>query len=72
MQMLSEEDYELADEYYVATITDFCNGLSVEVLEDVLYLYEEEEDYIACMGMKRAIDALKEILNNKEYEDKRD
>ena len=72
MQMLSKEDYELADEYYVATITDFCNGLSVEVLEDVLYLYEEEEDYIACMGMKRAIDALKEILNNKDYENKRD
>ena len=66
MQMLSRKDYELADEYYVATITDFCNGLSVEVLEDVLYLYEEEEDYIACMGMKRAIDALKEILNNKD------
>ena len=65
MQMLSKEDYELADEYYVATITDFCNGLSVEVLEEVLYLYEEEEDYIACMGMKKAIDALKELLNNK-------
>lgn len=63
--MLSKDDYELADEYYVATITDFCNGLSVEVLEDMLCLYEEEEDYIACMGIKKAIDALKEILNNK-------
>ena len=63
--MLSEEDYKVADEYYVATITDFCNGLPIEVLEDVLYLYEEEEDYIACMGMKKAIDALKELLNNK-------
>ena len=64
--MLSQDDYELADGYYVATIKDFCNGLSVEVLEDILRIYEEEEDYIACMGMKRAIDALKEILNNED------
>ena len=64
--MLSQDDYKLADEYYVATITDFCNGLSIEILEDVLRIYEEDEDYIACMGIKRAIDALKETLNNKD------
>lgn len=60
--MLSQDDYKLADEYYVATITDFCNGLSIEILEDVLRIYEEDEDYIACMGIKRAIDALKKNI----------
>ncbi len=64
--MLSKEDYEVADEYYIATITDFCDGISIEVLDDVLRIYEEEEDYIACMGIKRALDALREVLNNEQ------
>jgi hypothetical protein len=63
--MLSKEDKEIIDEYYVATIEDFCSGLTVEIIEDMIYLYEEEEDYLACAGIKKALDALKEILNNK-------
>lgn len=61
--MLSKKQYEEADEFYVATITDFCNGIELDELEEVLYFYEEVEDYEACMGIKRAIDNLKEIIN---------
>ena len=68
MQMLSKEDYELADEYYVATITDFCNGISIEVLEEVLKLYEDEENYLACAGMKKAVDSLKEVIVKEDYD----
>lgn len=68
MQMLSKEDQELMDEYYVATITDFCNGITIEVLEEVLVLYEDEENYLACAGMKKAIDSLKEVIVKENYD----
>ena len=69
MSELSKEDYDTADEYYVATIQDFCDGVSLEVLDDVLMIYEQEEDYIACMGIKRAIDALKEIITEEQIKE---
>ena len=66
--MLSKEDQDLMDEYYVAAITDFCNGITIEVLEEVLALYEDEENYLACAGMKKAIDSLKEVIVKKDYD----
>ena len=69
MSELSKEDYDTADEYYVATIQDFCDGVSLEVLDDVLMIYEQEEDYIACMGIKRAIDELKEIITEEQIKE---
>lgn len=66
--MLSKEDNDLIDEYYVATITDFCNGISIDVLEEVLALYEDEENYLACAGMKKAIDSLSEIIPKENYD----
>lgn len=69
MSELTKEDYDTADEYYVATIQDFCDGVSLEVLDDVLMIYEQEEDYIACMGIKRAIDALKEIITEEQIKE---
>ena len=66
--MLSKEDNDLIDEYYVATITDFCNGMTIDVLEEVLALYEDEENYLACAGMKKAIDSLKEVIVKKDYD----
>lgn len=69
MSELSKEDYDTADEYYVATIQDFCDGISIEVLDDVLMIYEQEEDYIACMGIKKAIDALKEIITEEQIKE---
>ena len=66
--MLSKEDQELMDEYYVATIADFCDGISIEVLQEVLALYEDEENYLACAGMKKAIDSLKEVIIKEGYD----
>ena len=66
--MLSKEDRDLMDEYYVATIADFCDGISIEVLQEVLALYEDEENYLACAGMKKAIDSLKEVIIKEGYD----
>lgn len=66
--MLSKEDQELMDEYYVATITDFCNGITIDVLKEVLSLYEDEENYLACAGMKKAIDSLSEVIIKEDYD----
>jgi hypothetical protein len=66
--MLSKEDQELIDEYYVATITDFCNGITIDVLQEVLALYEDEGNYLACAGMKKAIDSLNEVIIKESYD----
>ena len=36
-------------------------GMEIEQLEEVLVLYEEEELYLHCAGIKEAIDDLKEL-----------
>ena len=62
--MLSREDSELLDQYYVATIEDFCGGASVEMLELILSEYEKDENYIACAGINNALKELKLIIKN--------
>ena len=42
-------------------------GMDIEELEQVLTLYEEEELYLHCAGIKEAIDDLKEAAKE-EYE----
>ena len=36
-------------------------GMEIEQLEEVLMLYEQEELYLHCAGIKEAIDDLKEL-----------
>tara|TARA_R110000796_G_scaffold122148_1_gene236461 strand:- start:1500 stop:1697 length:198 start_codon:yes stop_codon:yes gene_type:complete len=43
-------------EYYEATLAD-CKGLFGDIQAQLyLKMYEEEENYLACAGVKRAID----------------
>jgi len=60
----NKEQIEIADEYYVATITDFCDGIRIDVLKEMLSLYEEEENFEACYGVSRALTDLYEIIEN--------
>ena len=49
---------EEADKYTIAAITDFCDGVGVDELKEILKLYEEDENYEACYGIKVAIDCV--------------
>ena len=42
-------------------------GMEIEQIEELLMLYEEEELYLHCAGIKEAIDDLKKIAKE-EYE----
>ena len=65
---LSKEQLEWVDEYYIASITDFCDGVSLRELKEILKLYEDDGNYLACAGMKKAIDSLSEIITKEDYD----
>ena len=56
---------ETADEYTVAAITDFCDGIKLDELKEILFLYEEDENYAACYGIKIAIDCIEKAITGK-------
>ena len=57
---------ELIDEYYKLALLDISKGVSVDELERIVKIYEEDEVYEACAGILKAIEesnflTLKEI-----------
>lgn len=58
----NKEQLEWVDEYYVAAITDFCDGIKIDELKEILKLYEEDENYEACAGISKAIEGLEDVL----------
>lgn len=47
-------------------------GMEIEELEQVLTLYEEEELYLHCAGIKEAIDDLKELTKEQDNDNRED
>ncbi len=64
----NKEQAELVDEYYVAAIMDFCEGVKIDELKEILCLYEDDENYEACAGIKKAIEGLEDVI--KTYKNK--
>lgn len=56
---------ETADDFTIAAITDFCDGVRLEELKEILKLYEEDENYEACYGIKIAIDCIEKAKAGK-------
>lgn len=48
-------DQEKITEYYHLTLIDIRDGVPLHELEEILKLYENEEDYEACAGILKAI-----------------
>ena len=48
--------YNIIDEYYLLVIYEIESGQPMENIEDMLKEYEEKELYLACAGIKKAID----------------
>ena len=58
---------EEADKYTIAAITDFRDGVGLDILKEMVYLYEEDGNYGACYGIRIAIDCIE--LAKKGYYD---
>ncbi len=58
--MTEEEKREYIWYAYRDTHELYKEGMEIEQLEEVLLLYEEEELYLHCAGIKEAIDDIKQ------------
>ena len=56
MTKLSDSDQLIVDDYFEYTLLEIQEGIPKYVLEDVLQHYEEQEDYLPCAGIKKALD----------------
>lgn len=52
----SEEDNYIIEMYFGNTLLEIQDGLPKEILEETLEYYEEQELYLACAGIKKALD----------------
>ena len=56
MRTLSDEDKNVVELYFSNAILEMQEGLPKYILEDILEYYEEQELYLACAGIKKALD----------------
>ena len=56
MIKLSDEDQLIVDDYFEYSINELEEGIPRYVIEDVLEHYKDLEDYLACAGIKKALD----------------
>ncbi len=49
---------EIITQGYDDSIALYDEGVSLEELNEILKIYEEEEYYLTCAGIKRAIDKI--------------
>lgn len=56
MTKLSDDDYATIDLYYKLTLLELYEGCPKFIIEDTLDIYELSEDYLACAGVKKALD----------------
>ena len=56
MRTLSDEDKDIIELYFTNAIIEIQEGCPKYVLEEVLEHYEEQEYYLACAGIKKALD----------------
>ncbi len=52
----SEEDNYIIEMYFGNALLEIQDGLPKEVLQETLEYYEEQELYLACAGIKKALD----------------
>tara|TARA_R100001463_G_C3435833_1_gene211990 strand:+ start:123 stop:329 length:207 start_codon:yes stop_codon:yes gene_type:complete len=58
-------DKDIIEEFYLLTLLDIKEGVSIQELEDIIQLYEDVEDYEACAGILKAIKETRyDTINN--------
>jgi len=56
MITLSDDDKDTVELYFSNAIIEIQEGCPKYILEEVLEHYEEQEYYLACAGIKKALD----------------
>lgn len=56
--MLSKDQKEYVSDYYYASLEEMSYGTTREQILIALGQFEEAEDYLACAGIKKAIEFL--------------
>ena len=67
---------DIIEEFYLLTLLDIREGVSIQELEDIIQLYEDVEDYEACAGILKAINETRHDtitnINEKREDTERD
>lgn len=64
-----EEKFKAKVQYYYSlTLNDIAHGVSFQELEEEIYIWAEQEEYEACIGIRKAIDETKhKTLNDLKH-----
>ena len=63
----SEIESKLVEfEFYEYALQDLKDGITVDEMSHVLSCFEEEENYLACAGIKSAIKNYTETIKQKQ------
>lgn len=63
---------ETIAEYFHLALLDIRDGVSLTEMEEVLKIYERNENYLACAGIHKAIEYVKHKTIKNLYEDTKD
>lgn len=56
MSLEERSNKEIIYNYYIMALQDLYHGSTYDELSELLQHYEEEEMYLACAGIKKALD----------------
>ena len=57
--MFSSDQKEYSEEFYVSVIQDIVQGTDIRLIEEVLRVLEDEEDYEGCAGLIKGLERAK-------------
>jgi len=57
--MFSSDQKEYSEEFYISVIQDIVQGTDIRLIEDVLSVLEDDEDYEACAGLIKGLERAK-------------
>ena len=66
MQKSETESKLVISEYYEYALNDLNNGITIDEMNYFVSCFEEEENYLACAGIKSAINNYTETIKQKQ------
>lgn len=62
MQKSEIESKLVISEYYEEALQDLKNGIPIDEMNYYVSIFEDEENYLACAGIKSAIENYQELI----------
>ena len=66
MQKSEIESKLVISEYYEEALQDLKNGIPIDEMNYYVSIFEDEENYLACAGIKSAIENYTETIKQKQ------